>query len=93
MSRKDPRKSLIVCPGRPVWVALKAQAGCGIADQMRRVLAGVNWADMPEGTRGKGVDIALQLPAAELQRLEHAARAKGVSPEVLVLGALERMLT
>ena len=93
MSRKDPRKSLSICPPRAVWVALKAQEGCSMSDAVRRAVAGTDWMNVPIGAVGKGTELSVQLPEPERAALDRAALARGVSAEALVLGALAEALS
>ncbi|MEM9715883.1 MAG: hypothetical protein AAF826_05145 [Pseudomonadota bacterium] len=93
MSRKDPRKSLSICPDRSVWVALKAQAGCSMGDAVRRLVADADWDGVPLGTKGRGTELSVQLPQTEWQALDAAAAARRVTAEQLVLGALEKAVS
>lgn len=64
-----------------------------MADAVRAAVDGVDWMGVPVGTAGKGTELSLQLPAKELVLLEDAARARCVSADLLVLGALSEALS
>ena len=90
MSRKDPRKSIAICPNRQIWVALKAQAGCSLSDVVRKKVLGTDWMHVPVGEVGRGTELSVQLPPVELRTLEMASLARGVTAERLILGALSQ---
>ena len=92
MSRKDPRKSILICPDRDVWKALKAGSNRSMGDAVRRAVANTNWDRLERGAEGRGAKIAVQLPPKDYEALKAVATRRGLRESDLLLAAVRDAL-
>jgi len=94
VSRKDPRRVLMVPLSAELRAALRAEArGRSLGDRVRRLMGPALAGEVPEvDVPGTGGCLPVQLPKRDRARLAALAQARGIAPERLCAGLLARSL-
>ncbi|MEO0341866.1 MAG: hypothetical protein AAF198_00370 [Pseudomonadota bacterium] len=94
MSRKDPRKSIEVCPDPTIWAGLKRQARGSLSDQVRRLVSTADWSSIePSKNASRGTFLSVQLPKDQNAALIKAAQKRNLDEAALLLGAVRQGLS